>query len=76
MTLHSHCYISSGTGGPEKEAEQVERSEADCGILEKLVLRNFLCHNALQISFGPNVTFIHGKNGSACAYIYIYIYIY
>ncbi|XP_060083255.1 structural maintenance of chromosomes protein 6-like [Ylistrum balloti] len=38
--------------------------EADIGIVEKVNLRNFMCHQRLDISLGPHVNFIMGRNGS------------
>lgn len=38
--------------------------EADIGIVEKINLRNFMCHQRLDITLGPHVNFIMGRNGS------------
>ena len=40
------------------------QKEADVGIIEKVSLRNFMCHYRLDVNFGPNVNFIVGHNGS------------
>ena len=40
------------------------QDEADHGIIEKVSLKNFMCHNRLEVTFGPNVNFIIGRNGS------------
>ena len=40
------------------------QSEAEVGVIEKLVLINFMCHRRLDLSFSPNVNFILGRNGS------------
>jgi hypothetical protein len=56
---------------------QPEPTEADAGIIERIYLENFLCHSKLDVALGPNLNFIHGKNGSAfcvCMYVYIYIF--
>ena len=42
---------------------------AEAGILEQVTLENFLCHRFLEVSFGPNVNFLHGANGSSFAWI-------
>ncbi|CAH9068477.1 unnamed protein product [Cuscuta europaea] len=34
------------------------------GIISKIRLENFMCHNNLEIDFGDNVNFITGQNGS------------
>ncbi|KAH3762508.1 structural maintenance of chromosome protein [Pelomyxa schiedti] len=39
-------------------------SHAECGILEKLELENFMCHERLELAFGPHVNFVVGVNGS------------
>ncbi|OWF41408.1 Structural maintenance of chromosomes protein 6 [Mizuhopecten yessoensis] len=38
--------------------------EADIGIVEKINLRNFMCHHRLDITLGPHVNFLMGRNGS------------
>ncbi|XP_041357126.1 structural maintenance of chromosomes protein 6-like isoform X2 [Gigantopelta aegis] len=38
--------------------------EADVGIIEKVSLKNFMCHSRLEVNFGPHVNFIVGRNGS------------
>lgn len=39
--------------------------ESDAGIVEKITLKNFMCHSHLgPFTFGPNVNFIVGNNGS------------
>jgi len=38
--------------------------EAEVGILEKIRVENFMCHDHLELTFGPNVNFIVGVNGS------------
>lgn len=37
----------------------------DCGVIESLTLKNFMCHSLLgPFKFGPNLNFITGNNGS------------
>lgn len=39
--------------------------ESDAGIVERITLKNFMCHSHLgPFTFGPNVNFIVGNNGS------------
>ena len=37
---------------------------ADVGIVETLVLRNFMCHSKLEFNFNPGTNIVYGKNGS------------
>ncbi|GJE88371.1 hypothetical protein PsYK624_044540 [Phanerochaete sordida] len=39
-------------------------SIADMGIIEKLELHQFMCHKYLEFTFGPQINFIIGHNGS------------
>jgi len=56
----------------DEEEEQEEAAhfgnerdaEAEAGIIEKIRLENFMCHRHLELSFGPNINFIVGVNGS------------
>eukprot|EP00794_Sanderia_malayensis_P000113 gene113-724_t len=40
------------------------QTEAEVGIIEKVILQNFMCHKYLEVNFGSNVNFIIGRNGS------------
>ena len=37
---------------------------AECGVIEKILLINFMCHKRLEVNFNTNVNFVHGRNGS------------
>ncbi|KZV79853.1 P-loop containing nucleoside triphosphate hydrolase protein [Exidia glandulosa HHB12029] len=37
---------------------------ADCGVIESLELKQFMCHGHLKLDFGPQCNFIIGHNGS------------
>lgn len=37
---------------------------AECGVIRKIVVENFMCHQKLKIELCSNVNFIHGQNGS------------
>ncbi|XP_074643898.1 structural maintenance of chromosomes protein 6-like isoform X2 [Tubulanus polymorphus] len=39
-------------------------SEAESGIIEQVRLKNFMCHDYLEFTFGPHVNFVVGRNGS------------
>ncbi|XP_048453072.1 structural maintenance of chromosomes protein 6-like [Rhincodon typus] len=34
------------------------------GIIESILLKNFMCHSSLKLSFGPHFNFVSGNNGS------------
>ncbi|EJD06049.1 P-loop containing nucleoside triphosphate hydrolase protein [Fomitiporia mediterranea MF3/22] len=37
---------------------------ADCGIIQSLEMQQFMCHPRLSFTFGPQINFIIGHNGS------------
>lgn len=40
---------------------------SDAGIVESITLKNFMCHSLLgPFTFGSNVNFVVGNNGSEC----------
>jgi len=41
-----------------------ENMPAECGIIEEVFCRNFMCHSKLRIKLGPLINFIIGHNGS------------
>lgn len=42
----------------------VSKGEAEIGVIEKVNLTNFMCHDRLEVSLGPKLNFIIGHNGS------------
>jgi recombinational DNA repair ATPase RecF len=36
------------------------------GVIEKVNLTNFMCHDRLEIKLGPKLNFVIGHNGSEC----------
>lgn len=46
------------------EDDRGGNSPAKAGVIESLVLRNFMCHEYFEIEFGPQLNFIIGRNGS------------
>ncbi|KAK6188575.1 hypothetical protein SNE40_004723 [Patella caerulea] len=43
---------------------QTELKEGEVGIIEKVSVKNFMCHSRLDVSLGPHVNFVVGRNGS------------
>ncbi|XP_041464196.1 structural maintenance of chromosomes protein 6-like isoform X3 [Lytechinus variegatus] len=48
----------------QNTSNQIEHIEAGLGIIEKISLQNFMCHERLECSFGPHMNFVIGCNGS------------
>ncbi|RWS14915.1 structural maintenance of chromosomes protein 6-like isoform X2 [Dinothrombium tinctorium] len=41
-----------------------ENQHHECGIIEKVSLFNFMCHEKFEVDFGPNINFVQGGNGT------------
>lgn len=41
-----------------------DTSPAQAGVIERLVLKNFMCHESFELELGPQLNFIIGRNGS------------
>lgn len=41
-----------------------EERRAEYGVIEKISVKNFICHGRLDCSFDPHVNFVVGRNGS------------
>nr|XP_055058867.1 structural maintenance of chromosomes protein 6-like [Misgurnus anguillicaudatus]XP_055058868.1 structural maintenance of chromosomes protein 6-like [Misgurnus anguillicaudatus] len=53
-------FFSSGDSLPSSQS-----ASGEVGIIESISLKNFMCHSLLgPFSFGPNVNFVVGNNGS------------
>lgn len=44
--------------------DQVDSSPAKAGVIEKIILKNFMCHDSFELNLGPQLNFIIGRNGS------------
>jgi hypothetical protein len=42
----------------------LSQMEAEMGVIEKINLTNFMCHDRLEVSLGSKLNFIIGHNGS------------
>ncbi|XP_017792658.1 PREDICTED: structural maintenance of chromosomes protein 6 [Habropoda laboriosa] len=47
-----------------KENDFIFSEESKTGKIKKILMRNFMCHDALEVTLNPNVNFIVGRNGS------------
>ena len=60
-------FSESSSDEDEKDSNSEDEpttKPANAGIIEKLVLKNFMCHDSFEILLGPQINFIIGKNGS------------
>ncbi|OAD58463.1 Structural maintenance of chromosomes protein 6 [Eufriesea mexicana] len=55
-------YQSKRSRGKENVCNFAEESKT--GKIKKILIRNFMCHDALEVTLNPNVNFIIGRNGS------------
>lgn len=48
----------------QRRLADADQGTAQSGIVEKIELRNFMCHQNFNIEFGPKLNFVMGRNGS------------
>lgn len=54
----------SSSDEDSEDEEETESQPAKAGVIEKLLLKNFMCHESFEITLGPQINFIVGRNGS------------
>ncbi|KAG5417961.1 smc6 [Candida metapsilosis] len=57
----------SASGSEDSDSEEYpddDTTPANSGIIEHLSLKNFMCHESFELSLGPQINFIIGRNGS------------
>jgi hypothetical protein len=57
----AHQFAAGGARLPVRSSDT--NKVAQCGILKRMTLKNFLNHRHFDIQFNPNVNFISGANG-------------
>ncbi|XP_033215267.1 structural maintenance of chromosomes protein 6 isoform X2 [Belonocnema kinseyi] len=48
----------------EQDVDPTFQREQTVGKVKRVFMRNFMCHDALEVNLNPNVNFIVGRNGS------------
>lgn len=65
MTQHeSESGSDSDTDSDSENESDADSSPAKAGVIEKIVLKNFMCHDSFELNLGPQLNFIIGRNGS------------
>lgn len=66
--VENNATISNGTSSAHKASRRsignVPGKAAECGVIRKVYVENFMCHAKLSVDLCRNVNFIHGQNGS------------
>ncbi|XP_043593729.1 structural maintenance of chromosomes protein 6 [Bombus pyrosoma] len=61
-SAESNEYRSKLSKAKKNASQFAEESKA--GKIKRILIRNFMCHDALEVTLNPNVNFIIGRNGS------------
>lgn len=48
----------------ESDDDVGDGSPLTAGVIERIVLKNFMCHDSFELNLGPQLNFIIGRNGS------------
>lgn len=55
---------SESEDSDEENDEVQDSSPSTAGVIERLVLKNFMCHESFELNLSPQLNFIIGRNGS------------
>lgn len=62
--LSSNLDHESDTDSASDDSFMADPTSAKAGVIEKIVLKNFMCHDFFELELGPQLNFIIGRNGS------------
>lgn len=55
---------SSSDEDSDEDSDENDNSPSTAGVIERIVLKNFMCHDSFELNLGPQLNFIIGRNGS------------
>ncbi|KAG2733422.1 hypothetical protein G9P44_002947 [Scheffersomyces stipitis] len=55
---------SESSSSDSDDDEITDASPAKAGVIERISLKNFMCHDSFELELGPQINFIIGRNGS------------
>lgn len=61
---NSDSESSSDEDSDEDSDDNSDDSPSTAGVIERIVLKNFMCHDSFELNLGPQLNFIIGRNGS------------
>lgn len=57
-------FFSGESDTDDEDSDDEDESPASAGVIEKISLKNFMCHDFFELTLGPQINFIIGRNGS------------
>lgn len=62
--MRANNRTASGSDSDDSEDEEDDNAPATAGVISRLELKNFMCHDSFVLDLGPQINFIIGRNGS------------